>query len=253
MMKLGRLPRAHDARVPHLSALLAGRKLAPPAPSIDYTQGMPPNLGVMLNNSLGDCTCAAYYHALQVWSFNARGVLDTQPDNQVLSLYEAACGYRPGNPATDQGGVEQLVLGYILNTGAPVTGGVQKLAAFVEVDPRVTDDIRLVVEDCGVCYIGFNVPAYLMSGLTSPGSTWNVQYSGTSIVGGHAVVVAGYDAAGVTVISWGTYYRMTWGFWAAYVDEAYALISAEWVRSQGVTPLGMTLAQLETQMEAIKA
>src|SRR5271170_6620209 len=93
--KLGRLRRSFDPRIPHMSALLAGQTLPPPPPSVDYTTGMPPNLGMMMNDTLGDCTCAAYYHALQVWSFDASGKIDTETDNDVEELYEKACGYKP--------------------------------------------------------------------------------------------------------------------------------------------------------------
>ena len=94
---LGRLARAHDPRIPHLSALLAGKTLPPPPAQVDYTKGMPKNLGMMLNDTLGDCTCAAVYHAIQVWTFNAsKGkAIDTEPDSDVEKLYELACGYKP--------------------------------------------------------------------------------------------------------------------------------------------------------------
>jgi hypothetical protein len=76
--KLGRLHRTYDPRIPHMSALLAGQTPAPPPAAIDYTKGMPQNLGMMLNDTLGDCTCAAFYHALQAWSFTSyRGAATT--------------------------------------------------------------------------------------------------------------------------------------------------------------------------------
>ena len=95
--KLGRLHRSYDPRIPHLSALLAGKTLPPPPAQVDYTKGMPTNLGMMLNNTLGDCTCAAVYHAIQVWTFNAtKGKsMETEPDSDVEKLYELACGYKP--------------------------------------------------------------------------------------------------------------------------------------------------------------
>ncbi|MGH8266277.1 MAG: hypothetical protein ACRETS_03060, partial [Steroidobacteraceae bacterium] len=107
-MKLGRLPRAYNPRVPHLSALLAGRRrlLAPPPPAIDYTAGMPANLGEFFNDQLGDCTCAAVYHAIQVWTYNAQAAIDTEPDVNAKLLYEQACGYVDGQPSTDKGGIE---------------------------------------------------------------------------------------------------------------------------------------------------
>jgi hypothetical protein len=253
-MKLGRQARRFDPRVPHLSARLAAVNLPPPPPSIDYTVGLPASLGVMGNDSLGDCTCAAYYHARQVWSFTATGVIDTEPDSDVLALYEGACGYVPGNSASDQGGIEQVVLSYLIKTGASNDDGPEnKLLAFVEVDPRNVNDVKNTIVNCGVCYIGFDVPKYMMDGLTAAGSTWDVNPNAdNTIVGGHAVVVAGYDDNGVRVISWGDYFTMTWAFFAQHVDEAYALCDPVWIRATGLTPANMTVAQLEDLMQAIK-
>jgi hypothetical protein len=253
--KLGRLHRSYDPRIPHMSALTAGQTLPPPPASVDYTTHLPSNLGMMLNDTLGDCTCAAFYHALQVWSVNAGKPIDTEPDADVEKLYIQACGYNPRLPGEGPGGNEQKVLTFLLNKGAPSgPKGLQrqKIAAFVEVDPRVTDDVKRTIADCGVAYIGFNVPQYIMPTGEPPLSVWDVETRNTQIVGGHAVVLAGYDANGARVISWGQYYTMTWGFFAKYVDEVYAIADAEWVAGRGTTPGGLTMAELETQMAALK-
>jgi hypothetical protein len=254
--KLGRTRRTFDPRVPHMSALLAGRTPPPPPPSVDNTADMPPNLGMMLNDTLGDCTCAAFYHALQVWSFNANPPMQTQPDPDVERLYELACGYNPRTPGEGPGGNEQHVLTYLLRQGAPVgpEGAARhKITAFVEVDPRNTDDVKRTIAECGLAYIGFNVPTFLMPPDQPPPEVWDVQPGNSEIVGGHAVVLAGYDAGGARVISWGAYYTMTWAFFAQYVDEVYALADATWIASKGTTPAGLSLAQLEAQMQALKA
>ena len=102
---------------------------------------MPKNLGMMLNDTLGDCTCAAFYHAIQVWTFNAtKGKsIETEPDSDVEKLYELACGYKPAQGGEGPGGNEQHVLKYLLTKGAPMGPNGQtthKIDAFVEVDPR---------------------------------------------------------------------------------------------------------------------
>jgi hypothetical protein len=251
-MKFGRLPRAFNPRIPHLSALLMGAKLTAPPPSIDYTQGMPAALGEFGNSSLGDCTCAAVYHALQVWSFNAQGAIDTEPDQNAILLYEGCCGYTPADPKTDQGGVEQDVLTYAMLNGIPMGAdgsGRHRLAAFVEVDPRNFDDVKLAIATAGLVYLGFEVPDYLLSS----GSTWDVQPSTNyQIDGGHAVVAAGYDATGLKVISWGALYSMTWAFWSEFVDEAYMIADSDFIKATGQTPAGLSLADLETQMAALR-
>jgi hypothetical protein len=253
--RLGRLHRTYNPRVPHLSALDAGQKLAPPPPSKDWTTGMPSDLGMMLNDTLGDCTCAAVYHALQLWTFNAAGGMVTQPDNDVEKLYILACGYNPRVGGEGPGGNEQHVLSYWVKSGVPagLKGQLRdKLAAFVEVDPRNTDDVKRTINDCGVAYIGFNVPQFIVPTDAPPLKVWDVQSTNTNIVGGHAVVLAGYDAKGAKVISWGQYYTMTWAFFAQYVDEVYALANNDWINAKGTTPGGLTIEELEAQMEAVK-
>jgi hypothetical protein len=256
--KLGRLHRTYNPRVPHMSALLAGRTLTPPPPSVDYTAKMPHNLGMMLNDTLGDCTCAAVYHAMQVWSFNAQQrKMDTEPDSDVEKLYILACGYNPRVGGEGPGGNEQHVLTYLLRQGAP-TGpkgqGQHKIVAFVEVDPRNTDDVKRTIDECGVAYIGFNVPAYIVpSPPTVPPAIWDVHAANAAIVGGHAVVLAGYDANGARLISWGPLYTMTWAFFAKYVDEVYAIADSTWIEKTGKTPGGLSMAELEVQMKALAA
>src|SRR5215469_15757722 len=253
--KLGRLHRTYDSRVPHLSALIAGQPLSPPPPAVDYTKGMPANLGMMLNDTLGDCTCAAVYHALQVWSFNANGQMDTEPDTDVEKLYVLACGYNPRVPGEGPGGNEQHVLTYLLQSGAPIGpsgAGRHKISAFVEVDPRNLDDVKRTINECGLAYIGFNVPQSLMPHGQPPPAVWEYDPKHASSVGGHAVILAGYDGNGARVISWGQYYTMTWEFFAHFVDEVYAIADGDWITAKGTTPGGFTLDQLEAQMQALK-
>lgn len=246
-MKFGRLPRKHDERVPKFSTMIADKQLPPPPLAVDWSVGMPKDFGMMLNDRLGDCTCAAVYHAVQVWSYNSTKAEITEPDADVLMLYERACGYDPSNPSTDQGGVEQDVLTYLINHGYPFNNGTEQLSAFVEIDVTKLDDIKRTIFDCGVCYIGFNVP----DTLNSDGNAWHTTTS-DNIVGGHAVVIVGYDQDGLICISWGQRYRMTWGFFAKYCDEAYALIDPEWVTAVGTTPGGLSLVELETAVTALK-
>src|SRR4051794_11921933 len=100
-MKLGRRKRSYNPSVPHLSALMAGRLLPPAQISCDYAKDMLPDFGLMENDMLGCCTIAAYYHARQIWSFNAGGTELTNPDSDVLKAYELFCGYNPSDPTTD--------------------------------------------------------------------------------------------------------------------------------------------------------
>ena len=60
--------------------------------------------------------------------------------------------------------------------------------------------------------------------------------------------VVAYDQTGLTVVTWGALKRMTWGFWGAYVDEAYALLSSDWIETDLLAPSGFNLAALQSDL-----
>ena len=66
---------------------------------------MAADLGVMLNDTLGDC-----------WTYNALGSkqMVTVPDKDVEDLYEQVCLYKPAKGGEGPGRNEQHVLTFIL-------------------------------------------------------------------------------------------------------------------------------------------
>jgi hypothetical protein len=259
--KFGRKARTYNPEIPHMSAMASRITSLPPVPdSVDYTKGIT-QFGMMMNDKLGDCTCAGVYHARQIWTANTTNER-TESDPTVFTLYEDACGYQPGNPSTDKGGVEQDVLTYIMINGIPLdNGSVDKILAFFEVDFRNIDDVKRCIDDCGVAYIGFNVP-YCMFENYDPHQGalpfWRVDPNNTNVImedgnpAGHCVILCAYDEEGPTCVSWGGKYKMTWDFFTTFTDETYSIVSNDWVTITGKTPLGMTVDELEQQMEAIK-
>ena len=218
---------------------------------------MPADLGMMLNDKLLNCTCAAFYHALQVWSFNAgrRSLANilTVSNASVIQLYTLACGYDPKQPGEGPGGKGQQVLKYLLNHGAPMGSGRRnKILGYIEIDPRQTEDVKRAINDCGLVYVGFHVPGFLGPQIHHLPKVWDVNPANRKIIGGHAVVLPGYNQQTLDVISWGRSYKMTWTFFRKYVDEVYAIADPTWINAKGKTPGGLTLAELETQMQALR-
>jgi len=64
------------------------------------------------------------------------------------------------------------------------------------------------------------------------------------------VPVVAYDPSGLTVVTWGALKRMTWGFWSAYCDEAYAVLSDDFLTADR-TPAGVDLAALEQDLAEV--
>jgi hypothetical protein len=245
-VKLGKQTAHHDSRVPMLSKYTASLPAPPPATSYDSKIT---NLGVMLNNTLGDCTCAAVGHCIQQWTAEAKNKQVIIPDPDILKLYEIVGHYDPNNPKSDRGAIEINVLNYWLAN--PFVGN--KLSAFCALEPQNLQEIKDAVYIFGNCYIGLQMP------LSAQNQTvWTVPPGGATgqgapgSWGGHAVPIVAYDARGLTCITWGELIRMTWQFWNAYCDEAYGLLSPDWVEA-GKTPAGFNWKQLETDMSDLKA
>ena len=245
IMKLGKLAPKHDMRIPMLAKYTAGLPAAPA--QIDWGAGIM-DWGVMDNDTLGDCTCAGVGHAIQVWTLRSSDKMVTLPDSEIVGLYEKF-GYVPGNASTDNGAVETDVLKYWLKN--PVDG--HGLAGFVSLQPHDITDIKDAIWLFGGAYIGVALP------LTAQGQKeWLVTPEGLSgngapgSWGGHCIYVTGYDARFVSFISWGIPMRMSWNFWWAYCDEAYGLLSADWLEKSGEAPSGFDRAALTAGMAELR-
>ena len=250
--KLGRLPRSHNAAVPAMMQMRRTAQVPPLPPALNWLDSMPAGLGMMLNDQLGDCTVAAIFHALQVWTFHTQSKMLTEPDAYVQALYAKACGYVPGDESTDQGGNEQDVLTFCMRNGIPVAPGgpadINKIAAFIEIDPRQVDDVKRSVAEGGIIYLGINIPEAWCS--MPVGEDWT-DASGP-VGGGHAIIGAGYDADWLYVVSWGAVWRMSWAAFAQVCTEAYFVADPLWMSAKGVTPFGITLADAEASMQALR-
>ena len=245
-MKLGRLPPRNDPRTLRLARYLTPD--LPPAPeSVDYGAAVP-SWPMYRNDAIGDCTCAAAGHCIEAWTQASRGAAALVSDADVLAAYEAVSGYVPGIPASDTGAVELDVLRYWRSRGV----GGHQIGAFASVDPGQVEQVKHAVHLFGGAYLGVALPVSAegqvvwdvvdpsLSGPSRPGS-W----------GGHAINVVAYDAGGLTVVTWGALRRMTWAFFGAYVDEAWALLSPDWLGADAHAPVGLDLEQLRADLDAV--
>jgi hypothetical protein len=203
--------------------------------------------GMMANDRLGDCTCAAAGHAIQTWTGD-NGAVVTLSDSDIVGAYSAITGYTPNNPESDRGAIELDVLKYWRTTGV----GGHRIGAFVALEPKNQAHVKAAINLFGGSYIGLALPltaqtqkiwavtAQYPKGPAYPGS-W----------GGHAVYVLAYDPNGLTCVTWGGIQRMTWRFWNDYCDEAYAILSSDWVRPGKRAPSGLDLPALQADLALV--
>lgn len=244
-MRLGRKAVKTDSRTLMMADYLTP-SLPPPPPAKDWTKGIT-SWGMMLNDKLGDCTIAGAAHAVQVWSANSDTEV-TVSDDTVQSYYQQWDGYVPGDPSTDNGGVELDVLNDWQKQG--FAGN--KLLAFADPKPANLIQIRQSINLFGGVYIGLALP---LTAQTQ--DVWDVVKTGGAKAkpgswGGHCVFVPKYDQHGFTCITWGGLKTMTLAFWKKYCDEAHALLDQQWLTTKG-SPAGFDQNQLLTDLNAIKS
>lgn len=246
-LKLGRKAIKTDSRTLRLAKYFTAA-LPPPPPSRDWSHGIT-SFGELMNDTLGDCTIAAVGHAIQVFTANASTEAYIT-DAEALQYYEKWDGYNPADPSTDQGGV---CLDVLTNFRQQGFAG-HKLLAFAAALPANAQHVQQAINLFGGVYIGLGLPT---SAQNQVGKVWEVvPDDGTGNTtpgswGGHCIFVCAYDTTGLTAITWGALQKMTWNFWNKYVDEAYALVSPDFIAAAGNAPNGFDLATLESDIVQI--
>lgn len=246
-LKLGKQPVRHDPRTLLFAAYTTAALPTPPA-SLDLTTKIQ-NWGMMDNDQIGDCTCAAAGHMIMDWTAYSQGKPTTPTDAQIVAAYSAITGYNPTTGANDNGAVEIDVLNYWRQSG--IAG--HQITAYVALEPSNHLHIMDAVFIFGGCYIGLQLPISAQAQIQNH-QPWSVPPQGTTgdgkpgSWGGHAVPVLGYDERGLTVITWGATQRMTWQFWQAYCEEAYAILSPDYLTKAKANPQGINLEQLQEDL-----
>lgn len=241
--RLGRKAVKRDSRTLKLRAYTG--TLPPPPATVDYSKGIL-QFGMMLNDTLGDCTIAGCAHAVQIWTANSTSEI-TLPDSTILAYYEQWDGYVSGDPSTDNGGVELDVL----NDWRKSSFAGHILTAYADPDVTNVTEIKQAINLFLGIYIGMNVTNQVMESAGNPVVAWD-QTGDTSSAGGHAVYVVGYDATYFYFVSWGQVYKMTLAYWQANVDEAHALMSPDLLGSSGLSASGFNTSQLLADLAAIR-
>jgi hypothetical protein len=254
-LKLGKHTPRHDPRTLLLATYAKPSLPAPPA-KLNLAAKVKGPWGMMDNDQLGDCTCAAAGHLIMEWTANAQSTMATPPDSEIVAAYSAITGYNPTSGANDNGAVELDVLNYWRQQG--IAG--HKIQAFVALEPSNQTHVMDAIWIFGGCYIGMALPKSAQA-QTSNKQTWSVPPQGTGgdgapgTWGGHAVPVVAYDSRGLTVVTWGDVQTMTWGFWSAYCDEAYAILSPDFLKQKAgktTAPNGFAIDQLQEDLADLK-
>jgi hypothetical protein len=248
-IKLGKKAARFDPRTLRMSKYLTAAAL----PSIGAEVSWYTKIStwpMYMNDTLGDCVPAAAGHTIEQWDFYSGNGKPLPTNPQIISAYEAIGGYVPGNPSTDNGCDMLTAVKYWQKTG--IAG--HKIDAFVSVNPQDFNEVKAAIALFGNVYLGLQLP------ISAQGATsWTVPDGGVNSAdgqpgswGGHCVPIMAASPQSLTVITWGAPLKMSHNFMFDYADEAYALLSPDWINSQGVSPGNFNLAALQADLALLK-
>jgi hypothetical protein len=168
-------------------------------------------------------------------------------ESDVLTVYSAVSGYDPATGANDNGAAITDVLNYWQTTG--IAG--HKILGWAQVDPTNQTEVEQAIYIFGGIDLGVNLPNSAMTQFQN-NQPWDVVNPDGGIDGGHSVPNFGYGSEGTNCITWAQRQPMSWAWFQQYCDEAYAVISPEWLSATtALTPSGFDLATLQADLAAI--
>jgi hypothetical protein len=251
-VKLGKRAARFDPRTLKMARYIeiAG---APPAPplAIDWLANVS-SWPMYMNDVLGDCVEAAGGHMVELWEKYTNSNKPQPTNSQIVQAYSGAGGYVPGDPSTDQGTDMLSFLKYWRSTGI----GGHKILAFVSLKRGDLAELRQAIWLFGAAIIGVQLPVSVqnlnewsvpdgLSGDYAPGS-W----------GGHCVPVGAYNEQlpgrlRNKLVTWGSVIPMSDYFYYCYCDEAYAVLSQDWIDTNGLAPNLFDLDLLQSDLAAL--
>jgi hypothetical protein len=200
------------------------------------------------NDKLGDRSCAAAAHMIEVWTANAPHLIQI-PEPAVIDVY------RHFNPGTRDAGCKMLE---VLRSWRRATIAGHDVHAFVSLDLADQYQATEALSLFGSVYIGLALPDFAFPQNGNPlAIPWSVPPTGAVGTGapnplkGHCVCAVAYDSGGLSVVTWGTLKSMTWEFYSAYADEAYAVLSLDWFSCSGEAPTGFDMPTLNRDLRQL--
>jgi GNAT superfamily N-acetyltransferase len=243
--KLGKLPPRVDVRTLSLKEYVDRARLPEPPDVLDVTAPVA-EWPMYANDRIGDCTTAAAAHMIEAWTAESRGAAVEVSESAVLAAFDRV---KLVDPLTgEEGAVELDVLRDWRKHGV----GRHRIGAFARVSVHDHLLVRTAAWLFGGLYIGLALP---LSAQRQQTWDWNGSLAGDDRPGswgGHAVDVVRYSPGSLTAVTWGRLQDLTWPFWDRYVDEAYCILSNDFLSSKRA-PNGFDLDALKADLALVTA
>lgn len=219
---------------------------------VGHANLLPADIGMLANDSLGDCVIAGAYHETEYWLTTAKRPVPKITDAQAIKTYSTVTGYIPGHPETDQGTDMSVMASFRRKTGIKdAAGGVHKIGAYLALQPGNINELRAAIYLFGIVGVGVNFPSFWMDNFDA-GLGWSYR-AGAAFEGGHYIpAYASASKTGtITIGTWGRPWRMSAAAYKHYNDESYVYLSEEFINGAGKTIDGFNLVQLQNDLSAV--
>lgn len=231
-MKFGRLPGKIPVGLHFIGHYAAGSLPKPPAkvavPSVAWQM-----LG---NDEYGDCGVAGLEHGFMAAAADVSKKEAFADDQQAVSYYLKY------NRGADQGVVLSDFLAYVRRNG--YYG--EKVSGYAPVAVHDIPTLQFAVNAYDFAYVGITVSQGMMNACQAPsGWTWTAEDLFGGPVGGHCIIIAGYDSQWLYGVTWGQVIRIAYPAFHAMTDEAWAVITGEVSGGDGH---GLNLAALQADL-----
>jgi hypothetical protein len=243
--KLGKLAPRVDVRTLRLARYVDRAQLPKPPATLDLADRVA-DWPMYANDRIGDCTVAAAAHMIEAWTAEARGTAVEVTESAVLRAFDRV---KLVDPQTGEEGAIELD---VLRDWRAHGVGRHRIGAFAGVSIHDHDLVRTAAWLFGGLYIGLSLPESAQWQRTWD---WNGSLAGPDKPGswgGHAVDVVRYSGGSLTVVTWGRLQDLTWSFWDRYCDEAYCILSHDFLVG-GRAPNGFDLDAVRADLALVTA
>lgn len=242
--KLGKLAPVFPSGMLRMADISEKYKLPTPPNAVAWYKGLIHDWKMLANDQVGNCVFAGAAH-FQMLVCAATKKPFHITDAEVVSEYSRLTGYNPADPSTDGGAVISRVMQEWQSGG--LFG--RKIDGFVGINPRSEVQIKDAIWFFGAAKLGLALPR-----AAATQEVWDVPPEGLTgdgvpgSWGGHDVLLVGAGRRGVTMVTWGVLKTATWEFLRAYCDEAYAILSPDWLTESNCSPGGVPMASLRADL-----
>ena len=189
------------------------------------------------DDKYGDCTMAGVAHMIEAWNT----LYKRKDPCRAKEIVERFLKLNGGK--ADKGLSEFGVLNLWQTSG--LFGN--KIAAYVPVNPTDILGMHQAIAYYGGCYLGIQCPAPAQEQFRA-GKPWT--YDPDSPVEGHCIVGLGYNEKYVECATWGGIAKVTYPFFAHYLEEVWVIISQELAEAKQ-NDLGIALETLQEDLKKV--